>query len=387
MKKVLIFSLAYHPHIGGAEIAIKEITDRIQDIEFHLITLRFSKSDSPEKKLGNVVVHRVGLGSGYLSKMFFVIRAAFAGKRLHKELNFDGAWAMMSYMLIPIVLMRFMRVHIPYALTLQEGDTYQHMFGRLRILPFLPLISAGFKNAKVVQTISTFLADWARAQKFDGPIEIISNGVDFNKFSQNYTEKERGAMYSEIVKTDGDVFLITTSRLVIKNAVDDVIRALKSLPVNYYFLIIGEGPEEGFLRTLVSENGLDKRVTFKGHVSHGEIPKYLRACDIFVRPSRSEGMGNSFIEAMAASLPIIATQEGGIADFLFDEKRNPNKPTTGWVVDKNSPDQIAYAAKDIANHPEKVQKVTATAKQMVMEKYDWNFIARDMREKVFARLF
>ena len=97
-------------------------------------------------------------------------------------------------------------------------------------------------------------------------------------------------------------------------------------------------------------------------------------------------MGNSFIEAMAAELPVIATQEGGIADFLFDAKRNPDKGTTGWAVDKNSPEQIANAVKDILAHPGQVARVTATAKKMAIEKYDWNLIARDMRS-VFDRVY
>jgi glycosyltransferase involved in cell wall biosynthesis len=117
------------------------------------------------------------------------------------------------------------------------------------------------------------------------------------------------------------------------------------------------------------------------------MPLVLQACDIFIRPSRSEGMGNSFVEAMAAGLPVIATQEGGISDFLFDAKKNPDKSTTGWAVDRDSPEQIADAVKDIIANPEKVARVVATAKKMAFEKYDWDIIARDMREKVFARLF
>ena len=97
-------------------------------------------------------------------------------------------------------------------------------------------------------------------------------------------------------------------------------------------------------------------------------------------------MGNSFVEAMAAGLPVIATQEGGIADFLFDEKRNPDKPVTGFAVDKDSPEQIAAQVKNIMEHPEKMRAVVATAKAIVMQKYDWNVIARDMREKVFEPL-
>src|SRR3989344_4819635 len=116
------------------------------------------------------------------------------------------------------------------------------------------------------------------------------------------------------------------------------------------------------------------------------MPLYLRACDIFVRPSRSEGFGNSFIEAMAAGVPVIATQEGGIADFLFDAKRNPKVPPTGWAVDKDSPEQIAAAVKDILGNPDQVRRVIENARALALKKYDWDLIARNMRQKVFEPL-
>lgn len=70
MKKVLIFSLAYYPHVGGAEVAIKEITDRLADIEFHIITMRFSAAEAEIEKVGNVLVHRIGGGSSKLHKFY-----------------------------------------------------------------------------------------------------------------------------------------------------------------------------------------------------------------------------------------------------------------------------------------------------------------------------
>src|SRR3989344_6357444 len=61
MKKILIFSLAYYPNaVGGAEVAIKEKTDRMPDIEFHMITLRFDSTLPLVEKVGNVLVHRIG---------------------------------------------------------------------------------------------------------------------------------------------------------------------------------------------------------------------------------------------------------------------------------------------------------------------------------------
>lgn len=373
MKRILIFSLSYYPHVGGAEVAIKEITDRIGDIEFHMITLRFSAADQKEEKIGNVFVHRVGGGSSYLSKIFFMFRATVAAKRLHVTHPFDGMWAMMSYMLVPVALVRLGGLRLPYALTLQEGDTYEHMFGRLRVLPLLPLISYGFRHASVVQTISQYLKGWARTRGFAGQVEVIPNGVDIQKFAGEPTPHN-------------GVVLVTSSRLVKKNALDIVIRALKNLP-EVHFKIFGTGGEESELRMLARDSGVEKRVTFAGYIDHTQLPAELHKADIFIRPSRSEGMGNSFIEAMAAELPVVATQEGGIADFLFDATRNPDKPTTGWAVDKDNPEQIARAVKEILDNPEQTKNVVANAKKLVAEKYDWGLVARDMREKVFSRLF
>ncbi len=373
--RVLIFSLAYIPHIGGAEVAVREITDRISDIEFHVLTLNFG-GEVKEEKIGNVFVHRVGSSASYLSKILFAPRAALAARKLHSGHAFDAFWAMMSYMLFPIVLLRFKGIRAPYLLTLQEGDPFQHTFNRWFILPFRPLLSIGFRNASAVQAISTYLATWATQMGFKKEIAVIPNGVDLERFTE--------VQHPSIV-TAGIVNLITASRLVRKNALDDVIRALVLLPENVQFVVYGSGPDEKKLRALAEDLKVSSRVLFKGYSSHAELARAFATAHIFVRPSRSEGMGNSFIEAMAAGLPVIATQEGGIADFLFDAARNPDKPSTGWAVDKDSPEQIAGAVKDILTNPDKVVRIRQNALALVREKYDWNLIARDMK-KLFDRV-
>ena len=300
-------------------------------------------------------MHRVGNGASYVSKILFVLRAALCAARLHKERHFDVFWAMMSYMLFPIVLLRWFGTRVPYLLTLQEGDPFSHAFNRWFILPFRPILSIGFKHASAVQAISIYLAEWARRLGYCGEVTVIPNGVDSAHF---------GSVQHLILNTTA---LVTVSRLVHKNAIDDVIRALKFLPDSVRFRIYGTGSEEKKLKNLANELGIGSRVEFMGHIDHSKLPNALSECDIFIRPSRSEGMGNSFIEAMAAELPVIATQEGGIADFLFDAKRNPDKGTTGWAVDKNSPEQIANAVKDILAHPGQVARVTATAKKWLLK--------------------
>ncbi|HWB33736.1 MAG TPA: glycosyltransferase [Candidatus Paceibacterota bacterium] len=393
-KKILIFTLAYYPaFIGGDAVAIKEKTDRISDIEFHMITLRFDRSLPRVEKVGNVLVHRIGLSKRGITiqdlkkfpwkyvKYMFQITAAFKALSLNRKYRYDAAWAMMAHSAgVPAALFSMFKPRVPFVLELQEGDPLGHIERVMR--PLWPLFSRAFTRASVVSAISNFLASWARTRGFAGPIEIVPNGVDVAHFSRPH---DRFAVRKALDIREDETILVTSSRLVRKNAVDTVIRALPELP-GVHFLVLGIGPDEAMLRSLARELGVEPRVRFLGQISHTELPAYLQASTIFIRPSRSEGFGNSFVEAMAAGLPVIATQEGGIADFLFDAKRNPDLPATGWAVDTDSPGQIARAVEDILRNPEKAKRVVETAKRLVCEKYNWDTIAQDMREKVFAKV-
>lgn len=397
-KKVLIFSLAYFPKtIGGAEVAIKEKTDRMGDIEFHMVTLRFDSTLPRVERIGNVLLHRIGFSRPnpsmadlkrfplHYNKFYFQIAAALKAFSLHRRYRYDCLWAMMAHSCgVPAALFKLLHPRVPFVLELQEGDPPEYIERLMR--PLWPLFSRAFTRADVISVISTFLGMWARRRGFRGPVILVPNAVDVARFSQDYQPAVLHEITERLGKRVGDVFLITTSRLVHKNALDDVIRALPKQPLPVRFIVLGTGPDEEALRALSRTLGVEARVTFVGHIGHADMPKYLKASDIFIRPSRSEGMGSSFVEAMAAGLPVIATQEGGLADFLFDEKRNPDKQTTGWAVERDSPEDIADAVREIMERPEKVRAVVTTAKRMVVERYDWDIVAKDMREKVFKPL-
>jgi len=385
MKRVLIFSLAYYPrHVSGAEAAVKEITDRITDIEFHMVTLRFDRSDARDEKLGNVEVHRVGFGGRYLSKILFIPLAVLKARQLHRKHQFSALWALMTYMLLPIAVLRMLSSRVPHILTLQDGDPYEKVFERWFIRPVVPLLDRGFRTASVIQVISNYLATWPPKRGYHGRIELIHNGANPRDLADTTPIEEVEALREKLGKKAGDIWLVNTARLEYQKAQDDVIRALRMLPPHVKFLVVGGGTDEEMLKKLTADLGLDDRVIFTGHVDRSQVTVYRKASDIFVAPSRSEGLGNAFLSAMASRLPVVATQEGGLADFIFDAKRNPDKPTTAWAVDKDSPGQIAEAVQDILADPVGVQEVTARAREMVVETYDWNKIAVAMRAKVFA---
>lgn len=389
MKKVLIFSLAYYPSFAsGAEAAIKEITDRIDpaDIEFHMLTLLFDRAAPREERIGNVHVHRIGFGGAYLSKILFIPLAALTAHALDKKYRFDALWAMMTYMLMPVAVSRFVGVRAPHILTLQDGDLYEKVFERWFIRPVVPLLDYGFRTSSIIQTISVFLAQWPRKRGYAGPIELIYNGANPRDIKDAVSQSEVEEMKKKLGKKPGDVFLVNTSRLVHQKAFDDIIRALTKLPPHIKLLAVGSGADEASLKKLAADLGVADRVIFTGQVDRLVVTLYRRASDIFVAPSRSEGLGNAFISALASRLPLVATQVGGMADYVFDEAHNPNMEPTAWVIDTDSPDQIAEKVQEIIANPEKAKRISAYARTMVEEKYDWDIIAKQMRERVFARV-
>ena len=119
---------------------------------------------------------------------------------------------------------------------------------------------------------------------YKGSIKVVPNAVDTAHFSQKYPKEELDALKRKLGKKPDEKYIITTSRLVHKNAVDDVIVALSYLPKQVKFLILGIGPDETALKDLAKENGVSDRVMFLGQVDHKEMPKYLKISDVFTRP-------------------------------------------------------------------------------------------------------
>lgn len=382
-KKILIFSTAYYPFVGGAEVAIKEITDRIGDIQFDLLTAKLDHKALKSKgtfdmleRVGNVNVYRIGFGLKTLDKMLLPFWGAIYALYLNHKNHYDFYWCVMASFASGAAfvanILKFWRP-VPIILNLQEGDSEKHFakrwFGLINLSWELAL-----KRTKILTVLSHFLAERARRFGYRGEIKIIPNGVDINKFEirdTSYEKEERLKTREELKLKTNDIALITTSRLNIKNGVGDVIEALKFLPENVKFVILGTGELEEKLKFLTHNSNLQARVLFEGFVSHKDMPKYLNACDIFIRPSLSEGQGVSFIEAMAAKLPVIATPVGGIPDFLREN-------STGYFCQPNDPKSIADAVKRVISDPDK-NKIIENAYKMVKEKYDWNLIAEQMK--------
>lgn len=92
---------------------------------------------------------------------------------------------------------------------------------------------------------------------------------------------------------------------------------LSILP-DVYYVIVGKGGDVKRLKSLSNEMGVSRHVIFTGYVSNKELPYYYRACEVFLLPSREEGFGYVFLEAMWFGKPCIGARAGGIPEVVKD---------------------------------------------------------------------
>lgn len=368
-RKILIYSVAYFPFVGGAEVAIKEITDRLDYYDFDLITTRFDKKLPKEEQIGNVHVYRVGWGTNFDKYLFFLL-ALIKGLKLNKEKKYNVVHGVLeSYAGLAAMLFK-MFTGVKYLLTMQSGDSEEFM--RKRTWFWYPLYKRVFKNADFIQTISQYLASRARKYGYRGLIKVIPNGVDLRDFEKTLSEEKKQELKNNLGIKENEKVLITTSRLVEKNAIDDLIKAVRLLDFPYKLLILGRGYQEQQLKDLVKELGLENNIKFLGFIEYQNISKYLKIADVFIRPSLSEGLGNSFLEAMLCKVPVIATAVGGIPDFLIDRQ-------TGMFCEVKNPQSIAEKIKLLINDNNLRQNIIDNAYDMVLRDYDWEGISEQMR--------
>jgi glycosyltransferase involved in cell wall biosynthesis len=242
---------------------------------------------------------------------------------------------------------------------------YNNLFDHVERLNDLAVGTQNLKEADKIITVSNATKNYvlslgAKPQK----VEVVYNGVDLKKFrpmagKQQEMRKKLGIPLDAVV-------VLTVRRLVYKNGVDTLIEgaaiAVKKNP-RVVFLVVGKGPDMDSIKMQVEQLGIAKNFKLTGFVADEELQFYYNAADFFVLPSKSgEGLPLVALEAMACSLPVIATDVGGIREILM--------PQFGKLVPANQPLRLAEAVLEFAEVDFSVVKVELRAR--VEEKFGWD---------------
>jgi phosphatidylinositol alpha-1,6-mannosyltransferase len=181
----------------------------------------------------------------------------------------------------------------------------------------------------------------------------------------------------------GDAPLIlTVARLVPHKGQDMGIRALATLSrdfPNLRYIMVGEGHDEGRLRSLARELGVTEKVGFVGPMRDDELPEAYATSTIYLGASRVdreinvEGFGISFLEAGASGIPSVAGDSGGVRSAVRDGE-------TGIVVPPTDADAITEAIRSLLLNPERREQMGRAARHAVETHYNWDRVARDTRD-------
>ncbi len=145
---------------------------------------------------------------------------------------------------------------------------------------------------------------------------VIPSGVDLDRFAR----VPRSAALREALGIGRDKLAVgTVAALAAHKDYPTLLQAAAIVTASHErvnFVAVGDGPLRHRLRALVTNLGLDRRFVFAGFQE--DVGPYLRVFDLFVLASRTEGLGTSLIDALAAGLPVVATRTGGIPEIVED---------------------------------------------------------------------
>ncbi len=205
---------------------------------------------------------------------------------------------------------------------------------------------------------------------------VIPSGIDLSQFQD---AQRRGRQRPAFFECPADAIVIgSVGWLTEIKGHRTLIEAMAQLvPSNprLHLVLVGTGHLHDDYVALAAKLGIERHVHLVGH--REDIPACLAGMDIFVLPSLNEGMGRALVEAMAASLPVIASRVGGVPGILEDHH-------TGLLVPPADPSALASAIAAQLRQPARARAMALAASQRIGSQFDVAWMVPAI-EAVYAR--
>lgn len=189
---------------------------------------------------------------------------------------------------------------------------------------------------------------------------VIPNGVDAERFAN-----ASPADLSQFGIPSGSRTVVTVGRLHPQKGLHDLLDALRGLFRHFsdlHLLLVGAGPQEAELRSRVRDENLTDRVHFAGW--QPDVAPILRACQVLVLASRWEGMPNVILEAMAAGLPVVATEVEGVSELIVNG-------STGLIVPPANSAALRDAIERLLSEADLAKQIAVNSQAIAMKRFTW----------------
>jgi len=370
--KICVVTGTFHPEPGGPstylynllgdlvrrghEVAVITYGDIEEDYDYPYPVVRISRRQSVPLRLIKFVYYILSIGRQY--DLLFVnnyglpavVANAFLRKPMAMKLVGDFAW----------------EYSIRHGLinkneSIDEFQRQGHSF-KVELLRQLQLFYTSKADAIIApsQYLKGIISGWGIPQD---KIEVIYNAIDVSKYDLACTkEKARGRL-----GLNGKVIL-TVARLTPWKGVDKIIEVLPEIRERVSeanLVVVGNGPELDNLQRLAREVGVERYVSFVGHVPHEEVPYYLRAADVFVLYSGYEGLPHIVLEATATGVPVVLSDTGGNPEVIEDG-------VNGLLVPIGDQEELQGAILRVLQDKELAGEFVKRSREKVAHSFAWD---------------
>jgi teichuronic acid biosynthesis glycosyltransferase TuaC len=249
------------------------------------------------------------------------------------------------------------RLDIPFVVTVHGLDVFNTCF--------LDGISAAWRRKvsidvyRAARTIICISGKVREILRTGTPAEtcsaIVYNGVNPSLFSPDPTEP---------APLDSEIEILIVGNLLRSKGHELVLRALgilrSSLP-KLRCRIIGEGSDRSQFEGLARDLGIGQQVQFVGRQSRSEVAEAMRRCSVFVLPSRNEGLGCVYLEAMSCGKPVIGCRGQGI-DEVIEHGKN------GWLIPVDGLEELVQGLSALLGSRELCMQIGMAARRTILEK-------------------
>ncbi len=212
-------------------------------------------------------------------------------------------------------------------------------------------------------------------------ISVVYNGIDTTWWQSqllSFNNKDRTEIKEKIFHARENTLIITCvgelhERKGLESAIKCIPELAKKFP-NIKLVIIGGGKEEKNLKALVKKLKIQRHVTLTG--KQKQIPKLLRASDIFLLPSRREAFGFVNLEAMICELPIVANRVGGVPEIVSEK--------SGIIVEAGDQQKMTKALEILIESEEIREKLGQEGKKRVLKNFSAEHMCQEY-EKIYKQ--
>jgi glycosyltransferase involved in cell wall biosynthesis len=361
---ILMVSIDYIPTVGGITAHVYELSKALQEIgcKVSVVTKLLDSKQKVTETIDGIDIYRfklnfMGFTYGYQINNFI--------KKVLKKEKFD---IIHIHGMRPLEFYNIKNIPLVYT-NHTSGYLKRIKKGGYRI----PMLKRLFNKPQLFLAPSEELLDVPF--DFSAKKVFISNGVISSKFTRN--EKVREKLRNELgIKLD-EQLAIVTRRMVWKNGVNFLALATKYIKNDKLkLLFIGDGEQYNEIKSILEEN-FKGRFILLGSKKHHEIIDYYSASDLSILPSLMEATSISGLEAMAASLPLVGTNVGGIPILIKDG-------INGYLCKSEDPEDLAKKIDKLLDSD--IIQMGNQSKKMVDNSFDWIEIAKKTMEEYKAIL-